>query len=347
MREGGGLLGFSNTLKRAMVVLGAVLWALTMVVSVRQGYRILQGGMQEMVTIEAIVATVGFFVAGGVIFEVIAREWIWREVLHNFPRYFVLLVLVPAVLWAAWFVPEAANSQIFKYGVGAVALVLVLVAYLIGSPPPPPVERIETMLDVAFKLDTEQHVADVLQVMSPEHAVTDALFLRRFPEPTELGGRLARARQALDRRPRINPQGFVALVCGKSVLACEGAVDLTTGEIIHHRLRQFEYGDITMLAIEGTGAPVAEGQAPVRRPPMLPIARRRHVPTYKEAFVVGLRGNERIVAVVRDGRALSDARTFQGIQEGDVDPLSKPEDLQKAWNLLTAGKRAALAKGVA
>jgi hypothetical protein len=341
--EGKGLLRFKGGIKRAMVALGGALWALTVPVSVFQGYKILREGFEQLVSVESIVATAALFIAGGVIIAIATWDRLWNQVLHNFWWYFVLLIVLPAVLWAARFAQAPEDPYMLWYVAGGTIVLFPVISHFIVSKPPPDQKAIETNLDLAFAADVDRHLNWIVDQLGggASNKGPAPRILRTFPDGLEGIGK-PRGRYGLDGIPRINPQGFVALTCGKAVLSCEGAIDLTTGEIIHHRVREFEYQDISVLALEGTGSPTMVAGQRNRLSQMLRMAGKKPASNYKRAFTIGLPANASIVAVVHDGKILSELKDFEGVSDNQILPLTNWDDLREVWRLLSERKTIAL-----
>jgi hypothetical protein len=356
--QGQGLLKFRTHAKRATLWLGTILWLLTIPISAYEGYRILQVGLAAAATVEIVAVTAGILVAGGVLIAIGTGEGLWKEVLHNFWRYFLLLIVAPCLLLAAWYL-HTQGMESWRDAAGAVALLLVASSFFIGSKPPPDDVDIETALDEVFEADVRRHVERLLadlrggDVRVPEKLGGDekSRLLRRFPQESELGGRPFMAQPALDDRPRITPQGFLVLLFGEGALvSCEGAIDLTTGELTGYCLREIDYRDIGPSSLEATGAayvepPAGTVRARQRRLQMPAMAVARPPPSYRTAFAIGLPGNARIEVVVRDGAALGSARTFGAVADGHVAPLTGLADVRRTWEMLAAAKRRSAAPG--
>ncbi len=350
--QGQGLLRFKTHCKRATLWLGAILWFLTIPISFYEGYKILRVGLAEAATIEIIAVMAGIIVAGAVLIAMGSGEGLWKEVLHNFWRYFLLLIAGPALLLVAWFL-HAQDMELWRNATGAVAAFLIFSSFFIGSKPPPDDEDIELALDHAFEADVGRNVARLLADLRggdarvPEKIGTDEAFrlLRRFPQEGELGGRTIMAQPARDDRPRITPQGFVVLMFGaKSLVSCEGAIDLMTGALTAHCLREIDYRDIGLLSLDATGAayvppPVKAVRVRQGRLQMPAMAVARPLPSYKTTFSIGLPGTARIEVVLRDGAALGRARTFAAIADSEVAPLTDFAYVRRTWDILAAAKR--------
>ena len=80
-----------------------------------------------------------------------------EEVLHNFWRYFVLLIAGPSLLLVAWYL-HAQGIGVWRDATGAVAALLICGSFFIGSKPPPDDEDIEVALDRVFEADVRRHL---------------------------------------------------------------------------------------------------------------------------------------------------------------------------------------------
>jgi hypothetical protein len=289
----------------------------------------------------------GIIFAGSILVWMAASDGLWKEVLHNFSRYFVLLVVGPALLLVAWYF-HTQGLELWRNGVGALAAILIVASFFIGSKPPPDDEEIEVALDDAFEADLQHHLARVLADLRgakvPGKVGADATFcvLRRFPLETELAGRELMAQPARDDRPRITPQGFTVLIFeADSVLSCEGAIDLPTGALTAHRVCEFAPGDIDLLSLVATGVAYDPPQEKVMRPrrgrlQMPAMAAARPAPSYRTSLSIGLPGNARIDVVLRDGAALAKSRTFAGIPTNEIAPLTDWDFVRRTWQILAA-----------
>jgi hypothetical protein len=348
--EGAGLLRFRTHIKRATLWLGGFLWLLTIPISFYEGLRILRTGLPQAPTVEIVAVTVGIVFAGGVLIAMGSGEGLWKEVLHNFWRYFLLLVLGPALLIAAWYLHTLELAP-WRDGLGAAAILLIVSSFFIGSKPPPDDADIEADLDRAFLADVSRHADRLLdELRGGELRLPPALgrddkvrLLARFPREDELGGRPFMAQPGQDDRPRTTPQGFTLIVFGaRSLIVCEGAIDLTSGVLTAYRLREVDHGDIGLLSLEGAGSAYAppltrtpRTRARLQMPAMPAPAR----PTYRTAFAIGLPGGGSVEIVLRDGAMLARTRTFAAVPDNEVAPLTEPDYVRRTWELLAAAKR--------
>jgi hypothetical protein len=350
--RGKGLLRFKTHVKRGTLWLGAILWFLTIPISFYEGYKILRVGLAEAATIEIIAATTGIIFGGAVLIMMGSGEGLWKEVLHNFWRYFLLLVAGPSLLLVAWYL-HTQGMGVWRDATGAVAAFLILGSFFIGSKPPPDDEDIEDALDRVFEADVGRHLTRLLadlrgsNVRVPDKIGTDEAFrlLRRFPQEIELGGREFMARPARDDRPRVTPQGFVALIFeARTLLSCEGAIDLMTGTLTAHCLREVDYRDIDLLSLDGTGvsyAPPKEKAVTIRhgRFQMPAMSTARPPSSYKTTFSIGLPGNAKTDVVLRDGAALGRTKNFTAVADYEVAPLTDFAYVRRTWEMLATARR--------
>jgi hypothetical protein len=348
--RGKGLLRFKTHFKRVTLWLGAVLWFLTIPISFYEGYKILRVGLVEAATIEIIAVTTGIIFGGAVLIMMGSGEGLWKEVLHNFWRYFVLLIAGPSLLLVAWYL-HAQGIGVWRDATGAVAALLICGSFFIGSKPPPDDEDIEDALDRVFEADVRRHLTRLLAEirggdvrMQDKTGSDEALrLLRRFPQEVELGGRALMARPARDDRPRVTPQGFVALIFeARTLLSCEGAIDLTTGTLTAHRLREIDYRDIGLLSLDGLGvshAPPKEKAVRVPQARLQMPAMAKPPSSYKTTFSIGLPGNASIDVVLRDGEALGRTRNFAAVADSEVAPLTDFAYVRRTWEMLASARR--------
>src|SRR5262245_22101477 len=156
-----GLLRFENSIKQATLWLGAALWLLTIPISLYEGWRILQVGLGQAATIEIIAVTIGLFVGGGILLALGTGQVLWTELLHNFWRYFLLLLTGPALLLVAWYF-HTQDMDLWRNGSAILAALLILLSFRIGSRPPPNREQIEAQLDRAFDAHVKRHLDHLL-----------------------------------------------------------------------------------------------------------------------------------------------------------------------------------------
>jgi hypothetical protein len=115
---------------------------------------------------------------------------------------------------------------------------------------------------------------------------------------------------------------------------------LTTGEVVYHRVREFEYRDITSLSLDATGSPKAvSGRRGRRMAGLLRLGGSKLSSNYKASFSIGLPADAGIVALVYDGRSLSEMRDFAGVADSELKPLTDWDHLRKIWKRLSELKR--------
>ena len=125
---------------------------------------------------------------------------------------------------------------------------------------PPPKEEVEREIDAAFREDVAQHLDQAIARILDSRPLTSPtaqglLLIRGFPDLERVPELQSRGRLGQDNRPRITPQGFVALYLGNDSLLClEGAIDLITGALVYQRTRQVKYSAIVGMELESTGA---------------------------------------------------------------------------------------------
>jgi hypothetical protein len=336
-------LHLRTVIKRVMIFVGGVLWVLTAPVSLYQGYKILHDGLTNTPLIEIAAVLLGLFVAGGVMIAIANWNWLWIEVLHNFKRYFFLLILTPLGLLTAWAVHRYFGSETWRNAIGLGSVLVAAIGLLFRRRRVTPQAEIEKELDDALLQFMERNEPEALRGMrAARGANEDVLLLRRFPNDDEPGPKLL-GRPGHDHRPRINPQGFLALRLGPtSVVSYEGLIDLVRGELVCHCVREFDYRDITVLSLTGSrtaneAAGERAGMGQVRLLAGIPKRVDRH------EFCIGLPGGASIRAVVSDGPKIS---TLSGFAEPQlrIDPLTRWEEVQNVWRLLSERKRAAAAR---
>jgi hypothetical protein len=151
------------------------------------------------------------------------------------------------------------------------------------------------------------------------------------------------ARPARDDRPRVTPQGFVALIFeARTLLSCEGAIDLTTGTLTAHRLREIDYRDIGLLSLDGLGVSHAPPKEKAVRAPQARLqmpAMAKPPSSYKTTFSIGLPGNASIDVVLRDGEALGRTGNFAAVADSEVAPLTDFAYVRRTWEMLATARR--------
>jgi len=327
-----GLIKFKTPIKRATIWLGAVLWSLTIPIFLYQAYKILEDGVTQAASLETIVSVAGLIISGAVIIAVGRWDRLWDQVFYNFWRYFLWLILAPITLIAAWGTGRYFASETLRNEIGVVAGVLVVLGMLFRRKPPPPKEEVEREIDASFRQDVARHLDQVITRVLDSCAVTSKtaqgpLLLRGFPDLERLPELQLRGRLGHDHRPRITPQGFVALYLGNDwLLSFEGAIDLITGALVYQRTRQVRYSAILGVELESAGTPLRPDPAPRnamnRR---LQFGGMRSADRYKDVFSIKILGGMNIDVNVRD------SSKFKAAPDATVYPLSDWQDLEHAW----------------
>ena len=148
-----------------------------------------------------------------------ASDGLWKEVLHNFSRYFVLLVVGPALLLVAWYF-HTQGLELWRNGVAALAAILIIASFSSDPSLLPTTRRSRRrwttrsrpICSVIWRVCCRTCAAAARRCLSKVGADATFCVLRRFPLETELAGRELMAQPARDDRPRITPQGFTALI---------------------------------------------------------------------------------------------------------------------------------------
>ena len=326
-----GLIKFKTPIKRATIWLGAVLWSLTIPISFYQAYKILEDGVAQAASLEKIVSVAGLIISGAVIIAVGRWDRLWDQVFYNFWRYFLWLILAPITLIAAWVTGRYFASEALRNGIGVAAGVLVMVGTLFRRKPPPLKEEVEREIDASFREDVARHLNRVFARIPGGRPLTSPtaqgpLLIRGFPDLERLPELQLRGRLGHDNRPRITPQGFVALYLGHDSLLCfEGAIDLITGALVYQRTRQVRYSAIVGVELESTGTSFRRDPAQLRNTTnrRLQFGGMRSTDRYKDVFSIKLTGGMNIDVNVRDSSKFK--------ADATVYPLSDWQDLEHAW----------------
>jgi hypothetical protein len=328
-----GLIKFKTPIKRATIWLGAVLWSLTIPISLYQAYKILEDGVAQAASLEIIVSVAGLIISGAVIIAVGRWDRLWDQAFYNFWRYFLWLILAPVTLIAAWGAGRYFASEMLRNAIGVAAGVLVMLGTLFRRKPPPPKEEVEREMDASFREDVARHLDQFIGRILGSRPLTSPtaqgpLLIRGFPDLERLPELQLRGRLGHDNRPRITPQGFVALYLGNDSLLCfEGAIDLITGALVYQRIRQVRYSAIVGVELESTGTPFRPGPT---QPKNTTNRRRqfggmRSTDRYRDVFSIKLTGGMNIDVNVRD------SSKFKAGPDATVCPLSDWQDLEHAW----------------
>jgi hypothetical protein len=116
----------------------------------------------------------------------------------------------------------------------------------------PSTESVEKEIDVCCRRDIERVLSKARQLLATKNSDTDQFdeVLIGYPDAEECKARnlLVSARLGHDHRIRFTPIKVIALtLMDRTAAVYEGALDLTTGEILSERLLELPYQNITLL----------------------------------------------------------------------------------------------------